>query len=89
VQLNGFTVLADTDDLYASTEAPEYNEARALRTHYENQWLERGMTIKYLCWQLPQRERYEEPDIEIEKDNYRSYGRYSRTNDSYSETKND
>ena len=75
VKINSFPVLADTDNLYAAADAPEYNEARALRTHYENQWLERGMTIKYLCWQLPQRDSYAEPDIEIEKDNYRSYGR--------------
>lgn len=30
-----------------------YHEARLLQTHYEHQWLDRGMTIKYLCWQLP------------------------------------
>ncbi len=75
LRLNRFSMLADTDDLYAAGEKPELREARALQTHYEHQWLERGMKIKYLCWELPQRETYEEPDIEIEKDNYRSYGR--------------
>ena len=81
VRINQFAVLADMDDLYAAAEKPELDEARALQTHYEHQWLERGMKIKYLCWQLPQRETYEEPDIEIEKDDYRSYGRFGRTND--------
>jgi len=88
VKINGFTVYADTDDLYAAAEKPEHIEARALQTHYEHQWLERGMTIKYLCWELPQRETYEEPDIEIEKDDYRSYGRFGRTNDQMKKCEN-
>lgn len=50
-------------------------DARALQTHYEQQWLSRGMTIKYLRWELVPREAFEEPTIEIEKDDYRSYGR--------------
>jgi len=81
LRLNAFPVLADTADLYAMETSEKWQEARALQTHYEHQWLERGMTIKYLCWQLPQRETYEEPDIEIEKDNYRSYGRFGRLNE--------
>ena len=85
VKINDFTVYADTDDLYAAAENPEYLEARALQTHYEHQWLERGMKIKYLSWILPHRETYAEPDIEIEKDNYRSYGRFGRTNDQINE----
>lgn len=90
VKINDFTVLSDTDDLYASAKNPAYTEACALQTHYEHQWLERGMKIKYICWQLPHRENYIEPTIEIEKDDYRSYGRYGRTNDQKSkpETKN-
>ena len=75
VRINEFQVLADTDDLYAPENINRWSEATALQTHYEHQWLERGMKIKYLCWHLPHREQYTEPDIEIEKDNYRSYGR--------------
>ena len=78
VKINGFTVHADTEDLYSAAESPVLQEARALQTHYEHQWLDRGMKIKYLCWELPQRENYAEPDIEIEKDDYRSYGRFAR-----------
>lgn len=78
VRINAFPVLADTADLYADESKDRWPEATALQTHYEHQWLERGMKIKYLCWQLPLREQYIEPDIEIEKDDYRSYGRFAR-----------
>ena len=59
-----------------------FEDARRLQTHYERQWLERGLTIKYLVWQLPKQGTLVEPDIEIEKDTYRSYGRnyVSKTN---------
>ncbi len=73
IRINKYTLLADTDDLYAAQ--GQYDDAKALRTHYEQQWLDRGMSIKYLSWQLVHKETFEEPDIEIEKDNYRSYGR--------------
>ncbi len=75
LKINDFTVLSDTADLYAEPYEPQWLEARALQTHYEQQWLDRGKTIKYLCWQLPHRSEYIEPDVEIEKDDYRSYGR--------------
>ena len=73
LRLNNYPVLADTADLYAADN--QYADAKALRTHYEQQWLDRGMSIKYLSWRLVHKESFEEPTIEIEKDNYRSYGR--------------
>lgn len=78
LRLNEYEVLADTDDLYAMRPADsslQLDEARALRTHYEHQWLDRGMTIKYLSWRLVAKDVLSEPDIDIEKDTYRSYGR--------------
>lgn len=72
VRMNEYPVLADTDDLY---QKEQYPDAQALRTHYEQQWLERGLTIKYIKWQLTPKETLTEPDIDIEKDTYRSYGR--------------
>ncbi len=78
LRLNGYPVPADTDDLYNTTAAlptKEGEEARMLQTHYEKQWLDRGMTIKYLAWNLPHKTDFQEPEIEIEKDTYRSYGR--------------
>ncbi len=72
IKINSFSCLADTDNLYLSDLT---NPVLSLKTHYEHQWLDRGMTIKYLSFSLPQQEHYLEPDIEIEKDTYRSYGR--------------
>ena len=39
------------------------------------QWLQRGLTIKYISFHLPQEGELKEPDIDIERDTYRSYGR--------------
>jgi len=47
----------------------------SIRTHYEQQWLDRGLTIKYLQWPLARDTRWTEPDIDIEPDTYKSYGR--------------
>jgi tRNA (guanine-N7-)-methyltransferase len=76
VKENKYPLLVDTDDLYGDRAiGQESDEARALQTHYEHQWLDRGLTIKYLRWELNHAEDLIEPDIEIEKDSYRSYGR--------------
>ena len=79
VKENHYPILVDTNDLYSEeavrTLGDKANEARMLQTHYENQWLDRGLTIKYVVWQLPADPSYIEPEIEIEKDTYRSYGR--------------
>ena len=77
LRLNPYPVLAQTDDLYADSLDSNalFSDARALQTHYEKQWLDRGMTIKYVAWQLTPLDHFEEPTIEIEKDTYRSYGR--------------
>ena len=64
-----------TADLYADLANPALDEARAIRTCYEQQWLSRGLTIKYLRFRLTPREAWKEPDVEIERDTYRSYGR--------------
>ena len=80
IRLNNLPLLCDTDDLYgqsavSSQQSAIFEDARRLQTHYEHQWLDRGLTIKYLAWQLPKQGELVEPDIEIEKDTYRSYGR--------------
>lgn len=75
VEENKFAVISDSDNLYFPDSIGKYPAAQALQTHYERQWLDRGMTIKYIAWQLPHAEVYIEPEIEIEKDTYRSYGR--------------
>ena len=73
LRLNEYSVLADTGDLYSQQTA--YDDAKSLQTHYEKQWLDRGMTIKYLEWQLTKKSEFIEPTIEIKHDSYRSYGR--------------
>ena len=77
LRLNPYPVRCSTDDLYADSLAfnEQFSDARALQTHYEKQWLDRGMSIKYAEWQLAPLTAWEEPTIEIEKDSYRSYGR--------------
>ena len=79
VKENQYPLLVDTSDLYGDEAmrqlGDEVSEARALQTHYEHQWLDRGLTIKYIAWQLPEEPSLIEPEVEIEKDSYRSYGR--------------
>lgn len=76
LRLNALPVVADTADLYGDAQTDHsYEDARALQTHYEKQWLDRGMDIKYIEWRLPAQVDWQEPTIEIEKDSYRSYGR--------------
>jgi tRNA (guanine-N7-)-methyltransferase len=79
LRLNPYPILYTTDDLYAHIgdgEADKHAlDASALQTHYEKQWLDRGLTIKYIKWQLTPLKEWSEPTIEIEKDSYRSYGR--------------
>ncbi|NQU86170.1 MAG: tRNA (guanosine(46)-N7)-methyltransferase TrmB, partial [Mariniphaga sp.] len=72
VEKNNFDVIAKTDNLYNSE---LLNEKLNIRTYYENQWLERGLTIKYIAFRIHKNEPYVEPDVKIEKDDYRSFGR--------------
>jgi len=51
----------------------------SIRTYYEQQWLARGLTIKYLRFRLPAEGPLVEPDVEIPLDDYRSYNRDKRS----------
>jgi len=72
VEENRLPVEADTDDLYASDLADDILD---IKTHYEMQWLQRGLTIKYIRFALPHGVELFEPDIDIAPDTYRSYNR--------------
>lgn len=72
IKENNLPVEVNTSNLYNSGLADDILE---IKTHYERQWLERGLTIKYLKFHLPHDVELQEPDIEIEPDNYRSYHR--------------
>jgi tRNA (guanine-N7-)-methyltransferase len=74
VHLNRFKVEAETEDLYASEFA---DGIMGIKTYYEQQWISRGIKIKYMKF-IPHFENLIEPDIEIEWDEYRSFGRDQR-----------
>lgn len=72
VALNSLKVLFKTDDLYHSGLA---DDVLTIKTFYEQQWIARGLNIKYIKFEYSHKEEWVEPDIEIEQDSYRSYGR--------------
>ena len=74
VHLNNFVILAETNDLYNSD---MLSETLQIKTFYEKQWLSRGITIKYIAFRLNEKELIE-PEIDIEKDEYRSFGRSAK-----------
>lgn len=85
LKANALEPIFITSDLYApeSIAALDATQQKGLgdvidlsiKTHYERQWLDRGFTIKYLLFPLPQHKEFVEPEVEIEPDSYRSYGR--------------
>lgn len=72
IEVNAFKEEAATDDLYHSDCA---GSIREIQTFYERQWLSRGLSIKYLCWHLDAATLLREPEVEIERDTYRSFSR--------------
>ena len=76
IEANGFPVEFMTDDLYHSGMD---DDILSIRTYYEQQWLDRGLNIKYVKFRLPQEGELVEPDVEIELDDYRSYNRSKRS----------
>ncbi|MCD7932883.1 MAG: tRNA (guanosine(46)-N7)-methyltransferase TrmB [Tannerellaceae bacterium] len=76
VKANGFPVLFSTNDLYHSGLV---DEILSIQTYYEQQWLDRGLTIKYIKFVCEDREQFIEPDVEIELDPYRSFNRSKRS----------
>ncbi|WP_298109719.1 tRNA (guanosine(46)-N7)-methyltransferase TrmB [uncultured Bacteroides sp.] len=73
---NHLPVEVMTEDLYHSGMA---DEILSIRTYYEQQWLDRGLDIKYIRFRLPHEGMLAEPDVEIELDDYRSYNRSKRS----------
>ena len=77
---NGLPVAFRTEDLY---HAEGFDEATktilSIQTYYEAQWIERGISIKYMKFALPRHGELTEPDVEIPVDDYRSFRRRSRS----------
>ena len=75
VKVNNLPVTIETDDLYHCGWA---DSILSIQTFYESQWLRRGLTIKYIQFEIPERVDWIEPDVEIAPDPYRSFGRSAR-----------
>lgn len=77
IQENALPVAFHTFNLYeegvlAQAQVPN------IQTFYEKQWLDRGLDIKYVRFSLPAGQVWNEPDVDIEPDEYRSFGRNAR-----------
>ena len=82
LQHNNLMPLMTTRDLYNSPEFAEnaqFSPLLQIQTYYEQQWLARGIPIKYICFRLPHDGQLTEPEVEIEFDSYRSYARNKRS----------
>ena len=88
VEANHLPVEVCTEDLYGDkrsispmlrTDNLEGSLDLSIRTYYEQQWLARGLSIKYLRFRLPAEGTLVEPDVEIPLDDYRSYNRDKRS----------
>ena len=80
VEKNQLPVLFRTEDLYHDARIDEdTKQILSIQTYYESMWIARGLNIKYLKWRLPRTGALEEPEVEIELDDYRSYHRSKRS----------
>ena len=81
VEKNALPVDFRTEDLYHDERSAQNVEPATLsvQTYYESMWIARGLNIRYMRWHLPHSTTLEEPDVEIELDEYRSYHRTKRS----------
>ena len=80
VEKNSLPVLMQTENLYHEAQLDDATRSiLSIHTYYENQWIERGLNIKYLKFRLPKDGALEESDVEIPLDEYRSYKRTKRS----------
>ena len=80
VEKNHLPILERTEDLYNSSHlSPLTSHLLKIQTYYESMWIARGLNIRYMKWQLPRTGALEEPEVEIELDDYRSYHRSKRS----------
>ena len=90
---NHLNVLTKTRNLYedckkesveatvpeASTSGRMLSLAASIQTYYEQMWIDRGLDIKYMVFELPQEGALTESEREIALDEYRSYQRDKRS----------
>jgi tRNA (guanine-N7-)-methyltransferase len=77
IKSNNYTADICTDNLYNTGFT---DDILSIKTYYEQQWIERGIDIKYIRFVNKYHASFTEPDIEIEPDEYRSYNRSRRSN---------
>lgn len=75
-EVNNLPVYECIEDVHGRADE---SDTLKIRTYYEAQWIERGLTIKYISFGLSKRTGFIEPDVEIELDEYRSYNRSKRS----------
>jgi tRNA (guanine-N7-)-methyltransferase len=76
IRANDFKVNVCTENLY---DGKLTDEVLGIRTCYEQQWIDRGLNIKYIQFIPSLNKKLVEPDIEISPDPYRSYKRSIKT----------
>jgi tRNA (guanine-N7-)-methyltransferase len=76
IKANDFKVNVCTENLYNEGFT---DNILGIKTYYEQQWIDRGLNIKYIQFIPSQCQKLVEPDIEIEPDPYRSYNRSRRS----------
>ncbi|MCH4242299.1 MAG: tRNA (guanosine(46)-N7)-methyltransferase TrmB [Prevotella sp.] len=80
VKVNHLVLLFSTQDLYHEKGLDEdTRHILDIQTYYERMWIERGIPIKYMKFQLSREGLLQEPDVEIPLDDYRSYRRNKRS----------
>ena len=80
VSVNKLNLLFRTEDLYNTPGIDEQTaKILAIQTYYESMWIERGLNIRYMKFELPHECTLVEPDVEIPLDEYRSYHRNKRS----------
>lgn len=80
VDANHLPLIFCTEDLYHDKGVDENSlKILSIQTYYESMWIERGLNIKYMKFQLPVEVTLREPDVEIPLDDYRSYHRTKRS----------
>lgn len=70
---NNLPIITEDTDVHSGPLAT--HPVLSILTHYEKQWLERGLSIKYISFSLPPTTPLAEPQEEIGHDTYRSYSR--------------
>ena len=74
IRANGLPLHTYCADLYGERGADD--RILGIRTFYEQQWLNRGKSIKYIEFSTRPDAVLSEPEVEIERDDYHSEARY-------------